>query len=371
MESESRLPQVLFVIGSLAQGGSERQLVALIEAAHGSRFSATVAVLEHSADNRHESRLEALGVPVVALSGRRARLPRAARAAGSLRRLVVLMLRRRPDVVYSWLEEATLLAAPVARLLRVPVVVARRNISGPYDALSGPLVRAIHRAERLAALVTVNCRAVGAEAERRGIAGDRVRVVRNGCRLPEVGERSGSGPVRIGYLARMRPEKGHMRLLRALAHVDATANWRVEIAGDGELDETLRRAADRLGLRERVRFVGPVADGALFWGDQDVAVLLSDHEGSPNALIEAAAAGLPIVGTAVGGVPELVDDEVGALVDPGDDRGIAMAIERLVRDPALRASRGAGARERAESRYSLDAFVQGHCAVLDEVADIA
>jgi polysaccharide biosynthesis protein PelF len=100
-------------------------------------------------------------------------------------------------------------------------------------------------------------------------------------------------------------------------------------------------------------------------------VLLSDHEGSPNALIEAALLGRPLVATAVGGVPEMVDETVGALVDPDDPVAIAGVLQRLIEDAELRDRLGAAARKRAVERYSMDAFVEGHLAAIAEALQLA
>jgi glycosyltransferase involved in cell wall biosynthesis len=88
-------------------------------------------------------------------------------------------------------------------------------------------------------------------------------------------------------------------------------------------------------------------------------------------LIEAALVGRPIVATDVGGVPEIVDASVGLLADPDDSGAIAAALARVIEDPALRERMGAAARARAAERYAMDAFVDGHCAAIDEALALA
>src|SRR5690242_1291691 len=147
----ARLPRVLFVIGSLEAGGSESQLVALLERIHAVRVDARLAALVPATDQRLTDRVRAAGIPLVIL-GPDPR--RAARLAGSVFRFVRLVRSTRPALVYPWLEQSALLAAPLARLLGVPVLVARRNVSGPYVERPRPIVSAIHAAERLAVLAT-------------------------------------------------------------------------------------------------------------------------------------------------------------------------------------------------------------------------
>jgi glycosyltransferase involved in cell wall biosynthesis len=169
----------------------------------------------------------------------------------------------------------------------------------------------------------------------------------------------------------MRPEKGHMRLLESLAAIETDIPWCVDLAGDGPALAEIVAEAARLRLDERLRFLGRISDVREFWRGRDVAVLLSDHEGSPNALIEAALLGRPLVATAVGGVPEMVDETVGALVDPHDPVAIGGALQRLIEDAELRNRLGAAARKRAIERYSIDEFVEGHLAAIAEALQLA
>lgn len=368
MAAERSRPRVLFVIGSLEPGGSEGQLAALLEQVHGERVDAALVTLGPASDDRHERRLRAVALPIRELGGAG---PRPVRLARSVRGLVGALRSFRPDLVYPWLEESTLLAAPVARALGLPVLVARRNVDGNYAGRGTAIVAAIHAAERLAVMATANSDAVVAETIRRGVPAERVRLVRNGQAIPAPSALPSGAVVVLGYLARMRPEKGHRRLLRALAAVRTDVRWRIDLAGDGPLQPELEKEVERLGLGDRVRFVGAVADGPAFWRDCDVAVLLSDHEGSPNALIEAALVGRPLVATNVGGVPELMDETMGALVDPDDEIAIAGALRRLIDDPALRVRQGAAARERATGIYTMDAMVEGHCAAIGQALELA
>src|SRR3954471_8911447 len=171
------VPRVLFVIGALDRGGSEAQLVGLVERLHPERLEATVATLGPAADPLLLDRLRARGVRRVVLGGRGTRAKRMAALVPSL---FVAFRAFRPDLVYAWLEQAVAVAAPAARAYRIPVAVARRNVSGPYAQWPRPVVAAMARAERLAAVVTANSEAVARESVARGIAPERVRVVPNG-----------------------------------------------------------------------------------------------------------------------------------------------------------------------------------------------
>src|SRR4051794_6400676 len=155
------VPRVLFVIGALDRGGSEAQLVGLVERLHPERLEATVATLGPAADPLLLDRLRARGVRRVVLGGRGTRAKRMAALVPSL---FVAFRAFRPDLVYAWLEQAVAVAAPAARAYRIPVAVARRNVSGPYAQWPRPVVAAMARAERLAPGVTPHPLAVAPEA---------------------------------------------------------------------------------------------------------------------------------------------------------------------------------------------------------------
>jgi glycosyltransferase involved in cell wall biosynthesis len=354
-------PKVLFVIGGLERGGSESQLVALIEAIHPDMVECVLATAARAEDPALEQRIARAGVRHVVLSrsGSSAR-----RFVGSEIRLVRLIRGSRPHVVYAWLEEAALLVNPLARALGVPCAIARRNVSGSYASRHPVVIHALHRAERLACVATANSGAVLDETLRRGWQRDRVREVPNGhvdhgpLPLPP------SECVELGYLARFRPEKGHARALQALARIRTATPWRMTFGGDGPLLEQAKRDAERLRLTHRAAFAGQVPDPRAFWAAQHVGVLLSDHEGSPNALIEAGLAGRPLVGTRVGGVADIVEPGGGYVRDPDDVDGIANDLERLIEDERLRSKLGRGAREQALARFSTRAFVEGHLAAI-------
>jgi glycosyltransferase involved in cell wall biosynthesis len=124
------------------------------------------------------------------------------------------------------------------------------------------------------------------------------------------------------------------------------------------------------GLEDRVEARGPTADIAGFWADHDVAVLLSEDEGSPNALIEAGMLGRPLVGTGSGGTAEVIAAD-GGIVVTHDPAEIARALERLIDDPELRRALGEGARRNATEQHDLERFVDGHLDVLREALDAA
>jgi glycosyltransferase involved in cell wall biosynthesis len=356
-------PRVLFAIGGLGRGGSERQLMQLIAAAHPGRVRATVLCFSTVCDRDHAALLRQLGVELIQLPP--ARGPRATRPAVSVPRAFGVVRRIRPVAIYAWLEEASTTIAPVARLLDVPLLVARRSVCGAAVEGQARYRIPIRLAERRARIVTANSEAVIAAAKERGVAAHRLRLVPNGHPPVEPLPPRGADEIVLGYLANYRPEKGHERFLDALELVDAKTPWRADLAGDGELRRRVQDSIAARGLGDRVAAGGPVRDLRRFWEKRDAAVLLSDDEGSPNVLIEAAMLGRPLVGTDAGGTREVIPPDGGLLVshEPSE---IAAALTALIDDPELRRKLGAGARRHAAQRYDLERSVAAHLRAVEE-----
>ncbi len=210
-----------------------------------------------------------------------------------------------------------------------------------------------------------------------GVDEDRLAVVPNGVDLAEFAGLPPARAPRAGatglFVGRLDPsQKGLEILVHSLAGMPSAAGFHLRIVGeDWGGAAALRRAAARAGVEGRVTFVGPVSRSALLeeYASADLLVLPSRFEPFGIVLLEAMAAGLPVVASRVGGVPEVVvEGETGLLVDPGDTEALASAILRLVEDHALRARLGAHGRERARS-YSWDGLIPRILAVYREALE--
>jgi glycosyltransferase involved in cell wall biosynthesis len=184
--------------------------------------------------------------------------------------------------------------------------------------------------------------------------------INNPVRLPSVVDHAVRETSTILFLGRLGDRKGVYDLLQACARlVNVHPSLKLMLGGDGELDR-VRAEAMRLGIGAHVDVLGWVSGSAKesLLRRATVYVLPSYAEGLPMSVLEAMAAGLPIVTTPVGGIPEIVEhDREGCLVSPGDVQALASAIDRLLSDEALRRRMGQSARERALNTFSADCIL--------------
>src|SRR5215208_93868 len=167
------------------------------------------------------------------------------------------------------------------------------------------------------------------------------------------------GPL-VGVVARLQPEKGVADFLKAAVHVSKiTPQVRFLVVGDGPLREELLALAKRIGVEKRVRFLGHRTDAQALIGFMEVLVVPSVTEGSPLIVLEAMAAGVPVVASAVGGIPDQIrHDKEGLLVPPGDTGALGEALLNLLRDPACARRLGEAGRRRATSEFAHPTMVR-------------
>jgi glycosyltransferase involved in cell wall biosynthesis len=287
-------------------------------------------------------------------------------AARAIRRMVGGW---RPEIVHTHLAKAGALGRFAAARADVPVTVHTFHGHVLDGYFSAPIARAFLAVERrlaarTTALVAVST-AIRDELLDLGIGRPgQWRVVPVGLELgpllasrldpAEARRRLGlpdAGPA-VGIVGRLVPVKDHPTFLRAAARLARERPDAVfVVAGDGESRRTLETSGRDL-LGDRIRFLGWVDDLPALYGALDVVVLTSTNEGTPVSLVEAGAAGRPVVATRVGGVAEVVEDgRTGTLVPPGDPVATAAAVGRLLADPASAGAMGAAARGSVASRF--------------------
>jgi glycosyltransferase involved in cell wall biosynthesis len=174
-----------------------------------------------------------------------------------------------------------------------------------------------------------------------------------------------SNPPVIGTVGNLLPVKAHDVFLKAVSRIlPVFPNALFVIVGEGPSRMKLEALCRHLGIQERVLLVGLRKDIPDLLRSFDMFVLTSYDESFGNAIIEAMASGLPVVGTAVGGVPELVTDATGILVPAGNDEAVAEAVIGLLRDPARREAMGQAGRRRAVEHFNLETMIRKREALL-------
>jgi glycosyltransferase involved in cell wall biosynthesis len=178
------------------------------------------------------------------------------------------------------------------------------------------------------------------------------------------------GPLHIVFLGQLGARKGAPQLIEALASLAGRGDWAATMAGDGEVVQC-RERVKQLGLADRIAIPGQLdaPAAAQLLGGADIFTLPSFAENLPMAILEACAAGVPVVATPVGEIRDVIEDgRNGLLVEPGDVAGLAQALQRLLDDPALRQSLGAAARADHAERYSLKAYLPRLAAIWKRAA---
>jgi glycosyltransferase involved in cell wall biosynthesis len=309
------------------------------------------------------------------------------RATLALRRIIREF---QPDIVHSHTAKAGFVARAAALSARSgggrPAIVHTFHghvLEGYFGRGRNALYRSLERglARSSDRLVGVSQATVDDLVRLRVAARERFRVVPIGLDLgrferPDAAAAaafraaSGAEPgdVLVGLVGRLVPIKRVDVALRAHALLRTQGlPVRLAIVGDGTLRGELEALATAMGVSDSVSFHGYVGDVAPVAAAIDVALLSSDNEGTPVALIEAGAAGRPAVATAVGGVSDVVAPGAGALAPPDDPAALARALEPFVLDPALRESAGALARSHSLSHYSAERLLADTDALYSEV----
>lgn len=346
--------RVLWVIKGLGVGGAERLLTSLAGVADHERFDYEVAYLLPWKDALAGD-LRSLGVAVHCLDARHER---------DLRWLVRfrrMLTARRYDIVHlhspyvaGW---ARLVVQSMPRRRRPRVLSTEHNVWWSYVAPTRILNAITAPLDDARVAVSSEVRESIPSPLRRS-----VRVVVHGVRLDAIpSDRAGRTRLRASLgigddtvvaltVANFRPQKGHLDLLDAARRVVASGvDVTFLLVGHGPLEPDVRDAHEALQLGDRVRFLGFRDDAVELLAASDMFVLASLHEGFPVAVMEALAAGVPVVATAVGGVPDVIDDGVeGYIVPAGHPEELAAAIVRVADDPAgrERMSEAAAARGR-------------------------
>lgn len=365
-------------MSGLATGGAERVVVSLLRRLSADGVDAAVCTVTARHDGPLAAELDAARIRRFDLRARRLADPLA------LRRLLRLLRTEGIDLIHAHGQDASILAAAARAATPVRLAITRHVLDEPVDtwrqwARARTALRAFRRAD---AAVAVSGAAADRLAQLTDLPRPSVRVIRNGIDVAgfagRCAEEARADLVRLLGIdpadrlvlvpAVLRAGKGHSVLLSALPMLRwLVPGVRVLFAGGGEEEELLRAEAAPHG--PAVVFLGNRTDIPELLAACDVVVLPSFSEALPTALMEAAAAGRPVVATAVGGTTEVViDGRTGLLVPPGDGSALTTAIAELLLDPARARAMGEHAAKHARERFTIERHARDTVTLWHELA---
>ena len=344
------------VLNSFEPGGTERQMTELICRLDRRAFDVHVACL---------SRRGALYERVAAAAATVTEFPlRGLLSRGAAMQAVRFARWCRAhgiQVVHACDFYANVFSLPAAAAARVPLRIgSRRDLFIPERTAAQQKLQRL--SYRFAHRVVANSRAAAEQLELEGVSASSICHIANGLDLHTyAAQPSFTGPRTVTTVAHLRPGKGIDVLLDAASLLlPRVPHVTFRIAGDGSLRNELEQRSARLGLTGHVRFLGHSTDVPGLLRTSSIFAFPSLMEASPNAVIEAMAAGLAVAASNVGGIPEVVRHEHnGLLVPPGDAGALAGALERLMTQPGLAERFGHQARATVEGRFSFERMVAG------------
>src|SRR5215217_395850 len=362
-------PKLFIVVAYLGHGGTERQTVEFVRAAHPEHADITVICLAEEGANADEVRKTGARVEVLGI-----RRPRYHKGVA---KFVRLLREERPDAIYALLFHQYCVAMPMARrFLPEAARIAGRRSMPQFDISPLPGAARLRKvADRYTDVVIANSNAVreGWLAENPKLAG-RIEVVHNGIRIPDVepADPEPGGRTRIVCVANLIDYKGHRVLVEALGRFAGRDDWRAHLIGEGPERPAIEQGLRERGIADRVVLHGaqPSASVHALVKSSDIAVLPSLTEGLPNAVLEAMAHGVPVVASDVVGVPDLLGTGAGIMIPPGEAAPLADGLESFLDDPGRRAAAGTEGARLIRDSYSVPAMRDGTLDVIRKAIEL-
>lgn len=367
----SQRATVLHVITRLELGGAQRNTLYTVAHLDRARFRPALA---WGPGERLDGEAEVLGDVELRPVPKLVRAIRPLADMAAFRHLREIIRELRPAIVHTHSSKAGVLGRLAARRERVPIIVHTVHGFGFTPLQPPPLRATLVALERRVArwtdhFVVVSRVNLDHGVRLRLLDPERTTVIRSGIQLKRYDEPKGGsalrarlavpdGAVLVTQVGNFKPQKAPLDFVRMAARVVKEApGTRFLMVGDGPLRDRAEELARELGIAADVCFPGWLDEVPAVWAATDIAVLTSHHEGLPRALVEALAAGVPVVATAVDGNVEVVrDGENGYLVPRGQVAAMSQRVVELVLDPALR--RQLAATPRRLDEFDIDAMVR-------------
>jgi glycosyltransferase involved in cell wall biosynthesis len=363
------MPRILEIIPTLDRSGAEKQLALLAMGLPRDEFEVHVCTLSRLGPLADELRRAGISVTCV---GKQWKIDPP--AWWRLRKHIAAL---RPDLVQTWLFAANAYGRSAARSAGVRHLVASERCVDEWKSWHELAID--RRLAKYTDAIVVNSRGVQAFYEQQGIAPEKLRLIYNGMPPAPAPTTSReellaelelpSGARLVGAVGRLWPQKRLKDLIWAtdLLHVIRN-DVHLLVIGDGPQRDLLERYARQCHVADHVHFLGTRNDVPRLMPHFDLLWLASGFEGLPNVVMEAMAAGVPVVASNIPGTRELVvPGETGFLVPLGDRAAYARFAHKILEDPALQARLGAAGRKRIEIEFAVDAMVAAHAALYREL----
>ncbi len=343
--------KVCFIVGTLARGGAERQLVFMLRALQNKGIKARLLCLTKG--EAFEEEVKDLGIEIEWVGAMQNRFLRLCKIVSSTRK-------RPADILHSSHFYTNIYTAAAGRILDIPNIGAIRNDLFSEIAAN----RAFGRAQLTwPSHLIVNSKLAESRAIEEGISPNRLTFIRNVVESPASGRDHSNGKgvnvLFVGRLVRQKRPDIFVDLADRLRTSLPDVSLSFQMVGDGEMRPEVEKLAVKYGFdKHDFHLAGERAQMSEVYKWADILVSTSAHEGTPNAILEAMSYGIPVVATRVGGIPEIVSEKCGILADPSDRDGLLRSVSELVLKPRMRACLGMEGSKYVKTSHSLDYLQQ-------------
>ena len=359
--------KILYIITSSGIGGAEKILYYTATGLDYNKYDISVCSLKNKGEIARA--LEKQGIEVCCLHmGGRERFLGWLSSIITLIRLFPYLIRIRPTIVHSFLFRANILARIAGYLTGVPIVISSVRVMGGEK-------KYFHYVERITSFMVDHYLTVSESVKRyiidkSKISAEKISVIYNGVNIKSQDnsyEQNPKMPFKIKdkdrilmTVGRLHKQKGHCYLIQAVSKVRKEfPKVKLLVTGEGEEENNLKKLVKSLDLMNEVIFAGLSPDIERILPMAELFILPSLWEGLPNALLEAMAAGKPVVATKVGGIPEIVvHGETGVLIPPRDTDALAAVIIDLLQNRLKAKDMGEAGRIRAGKRFSIYKMIE-------------
>ena len=294
-------------------------------------------------------------------------------------RLLKIINQEKPAILHNWLFHANVPGRIIGKLAKVPIIISSERTMGMEPSHRYWLNRSTSRwTDRIICVSKAVATFVESEI---GISSNKTVVIPNGIGVEDLQSEQSNQMIRsklglmdekiiIGTVARLDPVKKLDVLIQSISVTNDQESSVYVIVGEGPERKSLEVLIAELGLTDRIFLVGHQDDAKSWISAFNIFVLSSQWEGMPNVLLEAMAAGKPVVATRVGGIPEVVvEGETGLLVPPGDPGALANAISEMLSDPDRAKRMGEVGRQRVIDQFDIKTTVKLTEALYDQLLE--